>query len=298
MAQIIDSHHHLWRLSDLPWLNGPIVNRIFGPYQPIQRDYLASEFIDEASRNGVEKSVYVQVNWPLERSVDEVAWVQSVADETGWPHAIVGSANMFDDSCPDVFAQQLDIAPLMRGIRLQMHWHENELYRFASGPNEMADPVFRRNLGVLAGLGWHFELQVFGSQMADAERLVRDFPELTFVLLHAGMLEDDDPETVERWRAGMQSLAKHENVIAKLSGLGTFVRRVDDELIGRIVRECIDLFGAERCMWGSNFPVEKLWTDYGTLLRSYQQVLDEYDQQTRDAVFGQTAGRVYRLNDA
>lgn len=295
MAHIVDAHHHLWRLDDLPWLNGPIVNRIFGPYEPIQRDYLASEFIDEASRSGVDKSVYLQVNWPLERSVDEVAWVQSVADATGWPHAIVGSADMFADSCPDVFEQQREISPLMRGIRLQLHWHENELYRFASGPNEMDDPVFRRNLGLLGEFGWHFELQVFGSQMADAERLVRDHPDITFVLLHAGMLEDDAPETVARWRSGMQQLAPHDNVIVKLSGLGTFVRRVDDGLIEMVVRECLDLFGPQRCMWGSNFPVEKLWTDYDTLLGAYRRVLAGFDDDTRAHILEATATRVYRL---
>jgi predicted TIM-barrel fold metal-dependent hydrolase len=295
MTDIVDCHHHIWRLKDLPWLDGPIIPRIFGPYEPIQRDYPISEYRAEAESVGVTKSVYTQVNWPLDKSVDEVRWVQQVATETGWPHAIVGSGNMFDPACEETFAEQSEISPLLRGIRLQLHWHEVETYRFASGPNRMDDPVFRRNLALLPNYDWLFELQVFGPQMEDAERLVADFPQVTFVLIHAGMLESDDPEAVATWEAGMQRLAAHDNVVVKLTGLGTFVRRLDRDLIASIVRRCLDWFGADRCMWGSNFPVEKLWTDYASLFSTYQNILADDTAATRAAVFGDTAKRVYRL---
>jgi hypothetical protein len=72
MTDIVDCHHHIWRLEDLPWLNGPVVPRIFGPYEPIQRDYLTAEFRADAESSGISKSVYTQVNWPLDKSVDEV----------------------------------------------------------------------------------------------------------------------------------------------------------------------------------------------------------------------------------
>ena len=295
MTDIVDCHHHIWRLKDLPWLNGPIIPRIFGPYEPIQRDYLISEYRAEAEAAGVTRSVYTQVNWPLDKSVDEVRWVQQVSDATGWPHAMVGSADMFDPACELTFAEQAEISPLLRGTRLQLHWHDVEQYRFASGPNRMDDPVFRSNLALLAEYDWLFELQVFGPQMADAERLVADFPQITFVLVHAGMLENDDPQTVAIWDTGMQRLAVHPNVVVKLTGLGTFVRRLDRDLIADIVRRCLDWFGPDRCMWGSNFPVEKLWTDYDSLLSTYREVLSDVDAATAAAVFGGTATRVYRL---
>ena len=94
MIPIIDAHHHIWRQADLPWLQGPMVPRIFGPYEPIRRDYPIEEFLADISGTGIEKSVYVQCNWAKDKAVDEVAWVQSVADAHGWPHAIVGYADM------------------------------------------------------------------------------------------------------------------------------------------------------------------------------------------------------------
>ena len=152
MSEIVDGHHHIWRQADLPWLTGPMQPRIFGPYEPIRRDYSIQEYLDDLKGSGVTRSVYVQTNWANDRFEDEAAWVQQTADEHGWPHAIVAYANFAVD---DV-RQQLDRLtryPLVRGVRMQLHWHENPLYRFAARPDLCADPVIRRNVARLADYG-------------------------------------------------------------------------------------------------------------------------------------------------
>ena len=108
---IVDAHHHIWRRADLAWLNGPMLPRIFGPYEPLRRDYLAPEYIAQAEVAGIGQSVYVQANWPLERSVDEVRWVQSVHEQTGWPHAIVGSADLFDPRAVETLREEVLTLP-------------------------------------------------------------------------------------------------------------------------------------------------------------------------------------------
>ena len=293
VEDFVDSHFHIWRLADLPWLNGPMVPRIFGPYEPLRRDYPMSEYMADARAAGIGTAVYVQPNWPLERSVAEVEWVQSVRDEHGWPHAIVGSADMFDDGAGAVFERQQAASPLMRGARVQLHWHANEQFRFAAGPDRMKDPVFRRNVARLGELGWLFELQVFAGQMADAAAFVAEFPGVTFVLVHTGMLESPAALHVEPWRAGLELLAAQPNVIAKLSGQGTFVHRVDEDLIRLVTATAVELFGSQRCMFGSNFPIEGLWTDFGTLAQAWLRVVGELDPAARRDVLGATARRVY-----
>lgn len=293
--RIVDAHHHVWRVQDLPWLAGEVVPRIFGPYGPIQRDYLGEEYAADARASGIDASVYVQTNWPLEHAVDEVAWVQAEHERTGWPMAIVGSADLFDDAAPEVFEAQAAISPLMRGTRLQLHWHPNPQYTFASGPDRMLDPVLRRNIGRLAAFDWVFELQVFAGQMSDAARLVAEHPQVTFVLVHAGMLEATDPATIEAWQAGMAELAGYDNVVVKLTGQGTFVHRVDEDLIRMVAQECLALFGPKRCMFGTNFPVEALWTDMPTLVDTWVRVIDEVAFADRRDIMAATAERVYRL---
>lgn len=167
MTAIVDAHHHIWRQQDLPWLMGPMQPRIFGAYEAIRRDYPIDEFLEDIKNAGVEKSVYVQANWAPDRFEDEVAWVQATADRTGWPHAIVGYADFLQD---DVRADldTLQKCPLMRGIRQQLHWHDNEMYRFAASPDLPSNPTLQRNVARLADYGWSFDLQVFASQMRSA----------------------------------------------------------------------------------------------------------------------------------
>ena len=93
---MIDAHHHIWRVQDLPWLSGPMIPRIFGPYDALRHDYLAADYARDVEPHGFTQSVYVQANWPLERSLDEVRWVHAQHVETGWPSAIVGSVRRGD----------------------------------------------------------------------------------------------------------------------------------------------------------------------------------------------------------
>jgi len=292
---VVDSHHHIWRMADLPWLQGPMVPRIFGPYDAVRRDYLVEEYVGDVTAEGVNAAVYVQPNWALDRVVDEVRWVQSVHDSSGWPDAVVGSADLFDPEAGEVFKQQRAISPLMRGTRLQLHWHEEERFRYASGPARMHDPVFRSNIGLLADLGWLFELQVFPTQMADAARLVADFPSTTFVLVHAGMLESTEERHVAPWRAGLELLAPLPNVMVKVSGTGTFVHRVDEELVRLIVTTTVAIFGPDRCMFGSNFPIESIWSDFHTFMQTWLRVVADLPVEARRDVLSRTARRVYSI---
>lgn len=291
---IVDAHHHVWRVADLAWLSGPPLPRIFGDYEAIRRDYPIEEYLAEARPTGVVASVYVQTNWPAGRELEEVAWVQSVADAHGFPHAIVGYADLAD---PRVAAtlEAMTRFPGVRGVRQQLHWHANPRYRFAPRPDVMNDVQWRRGLAEVERRGLVFELQVFAGQMADAANLARDFPAVRFVLAHAGMLEDRGREGWARWRAGMRELAACPNVTTKLSGLGTFEHRCALDLWRPVIEKTLAMFGPDRCMFGSNVPVEKLWTTYADIVAVVRASLAGLSPRARAAVMHDTAVRVYRL---
>jgi predicted TIM-barrel fold metal-dependent hydrolase len=291
---IVDGHHHIWRQADLPWLTGPMQPRIFGPYEAIRRDYPIGEYLDDLAGTGVVRSVYVQTNWAPAHFEREAAWVQQTADEHGWPHAIVAYADM---SVEDVRPQldRMKRYRLLRGVRMQLHWHENPLYRFAARPDLCADPTIRRNIVRLGEYGLSFDLQVFAGQMADAAELAAACPKVTFILQHAGMLEDLSAQGRAAWREGMTHLAACPNVVAKLSGLGTFIHRNDPAHIASVLNETVALFGAERCLFGSNFPIEKLWTSYRELVDAFVTAAAPLRAEQCDAIFKDTAMRVYRI---
>lgn len=294
MTEIIDAHHHIWRRRDLPWLEGPMQPRIFGPYEPIRRDYPISEFLADIKGCDVVQSVYVQANWAKTAFEDEVTYVQQAADETGFPQGIVGYADFLaDDVRPQL--DRLTKYKGMRGLRMQLHWHENPQYRFAAEENLAGNPTLRRNVARLADYGWSFDLQVFASQMAGAAELAASAPRVTFILQHAGMLEDTSEHGRQVWREGMRRLAAAPNVVTKLSALGTFIHKNDPGHIAAIVRETLEIFGPARCMFGSNFPVEKLWTRYSDLVAAYRNALSPFGEAACRAALHDTAARVYRL---
>jgi predicted TIM-barrel fold metal-dependent hydrolase len=109
------------------------------------------------------------------------------------------------------------------------------------------------------------------------------------------MLEDLSPEGRAAWRAGMARLASCPNVVAKLSGLGTFIHRNDPAHIAAVVADTVAIYGAERCLFGSNFPIEKLWTSYRELIAAFRAAAASLSTEQQDAILGATATRVYRL---
>ena len=113
------------------------------------------------------KSVYVQANWPKENFEHEVAWVRQVADESGWPHGIVGYADVtVDDVRPQL--DRLTKYKLMRGVRMQLHWHENANYRFAARPDLATDP--QGPAQHRAAVRLRLELRPAGVRAADGRR--------------------------------------------------------------------------------------------------------------------------------
>ena len=235
--------------------------RIFGPYEPIRRDYLIDEFLGR-SRRQRRREVGLRAGELAEGASSRTRspGCSRSRSESGWPHGIVGYADVtVDDVRPQL--DRLTKYPLMRGVRMQLHWHENAAYRFAARPDLATDPKVQRNVARLADYGWSFDLQVFAPQMAGAAQLAAACPKVTFVLQHAGMLEDLS-DRAGRMARRHAALAAQPNVVSKTSALGTFIHRNDPAHIAAVTRETVAIFGAERCLFGSNFPIEKLWTTY------------------------------------
>jgi predicted TIM-barrel fold metal-dependent hydrolase len=291
---IIDAHHHIWELARIPWLSGPPAPRIFGEYTALRRDVLAREFVETVRRRGVVQSVYIQLNVAPGEEVAEVAWVKAQAAAEGFPMAVVGFADLSSPEVAAVLDRELAAGPIV-GIRQQLHWHETPLYRFAPRPDVMHDAAWRRGLAEVARRGLTFDLQVFPGQMRDAERLVRDFPDTRFILQHAGMLVDRSPSGWAEWRAGMRALAACPNVVSKLSGLGTFERACSVELWKPVVEETLAIFGPHRCLFGSNWPIEMIWTSYDQILDVMLECLSGLSSPERRAVLHDVARETYGL---
>lgn len=292
----IDAHHHLWDLSAVsyPWLEAKGVRRFFGDPTPIQRDYLVDEFRRDAEAVGVTASIHVQAGTPF--GLDEARWVQSVHDGPGegrYPAAQVAGCDL---TATDLEARLDALAELstVRGIRQIVGRSPEEDLKTGTG-SLLDDPAFENGLRAAATRGWSFDLQLLPEQMADAARLFGRVPELPVALCHAGSPHDRSPEGLRYWREQLSALSANPNLVCKLSGLGMFEPGWTTESIAPIVETVLAQFGAERCMIGSNFPVDSLTSGYADIWQAYENLLGNLDPHERSRVFHGTCRQFYSI---
>ena len=217
----------------------------------------------------------------------------------------------------DVLEAHQAASPLFRGIRHLAVWDASDEVQTAegvSGPNLYGESAFRAGFGVLADLGLSFDAYHYHHQNRYLADLARAFPTVPIVLDHLGTPLGIGPYANQReavfaeWQRQLADLATCPNVSVKLGGLAMPWNGFgfetapkppsSDELVARQARyyhTAIDLFGPDRCMFESNFPVDKLSLSYTVLWNAFKKMAAGYSESEKDALFRGTASRVYRL---
>ena len=98
-----------------------------------------------------------------------------------------------------------------------------------------------------------------------------------------------------KWRVGMQRLAEHDNIFCKFSGLGTFIHKNDPNFISDITSECLDMFGDKRCIFGSNYPIEKIWSDYDSIVNAFINSTSNLSIESQMNIMKYNAEKFYKL---
>jgi predicted TIM-barrel fold metal-dependent hydrolase len=295
LPPVIDAHHHLWdlRRHRYPWLQGEVRPTHFGDYAAIRRDYLVGDYLADIEGQNVRKSVHVEAGFDPADPVAETRWLQSVADEHGYPHAIVARVDLTREDAADVLAGHSRFANL-RGVRM-MARRPDQIAAGAAGPSIFVDPGFRRNFALLGAHVLTFDLQAPVPLMADAAALAADFPATNIVLTHVGLPLDRSEHGMAAWRSGIAALAACPNVCCKLSGVPMTDHAWTEARLRPILLHAIGAFGADRCMVGSNFPVDKLFSSFSRLFNATRSIIAPLRPQAVQAILCRTAARVYRL---
>ncbi|MBV9877128.1 MAG: amidohydrolase [Verrucomicrobia bacterium] len=294
---VIDAHHHLWDLQNnkYPWLQErPLKPRLEGNIEPIAKDYLLKDYLDDIRNQNVVKSVHVQTGWDPADPVGETRWLQGVADQHGYPHGIVARATLDAPDVEQVLEGHLRYKNV-RGIRHMINWHPDPVKTYADRPDLVKTTAWRRGFALLHRFDLSFDLQLYPAQMADAAALAHANQETLIILNHAGMPVDRDEEGIRLWKRGIRQLASAPNVVVKISGLGTVDWKWTVESIRPFVLQTIEAFGISRCMFASNFPVDKLFSDFDTLYGSFQEITASFSVAERRKLFHDNAARYYRL---
>lgn len=313
---IIDAHHHLWDKPGQTYLI---------------REFLA----DAQSGHNILGTVYIEGGAYYGKTVPEMMkhlgevefanGMAAVADSQAYgttlvAAGIVGGADLtFGAQIAELLDAQLANAPKRyRGVRLITKWDADESLnngRYVIEPGLLAQPQFRAGFATLSPRKLSFDAMVYHTQLNELADLAQAFPETTINLNHIGgfigktrTYRENENAALDHWKKSMLRLATCPNVFVKLGGLGmpylgfglaSLARPADSEQLatvwGPYFKYCIETFGAERCMFESNFPPDRDSVQYHVLWNAFKRIAQTYSADEKHALFFETAERAYRL---
>ena len=296
---IVDAHHHLWQLSGgllyYPWLQDPQPHEFFlGDYASLERDYLPPDYRRDAAGHNIVKTVHVEAECGRDQQVAETRWLTEINARHGMPNAIVAHAWFHTSNAEEILAQQKSF-PLVRGIRSKPVTSSRPGEFVAGAPGSMQDPKWLAGLRLLEKYDLTWDLRVPTWHLEEAAQVVRANPDIPVALNHTGFPWDRSDAGLALWRRGMTALAASEQVSCKLSCLCLQAGAWDYEDNRRIVLEAIDIFGIERCMFASNFPVDSLRVSFDRMFQDFKRMTAELSASDRRKLFHDNAVRFYRL---
>ena len=311
---ICDPHHHLWD-------------------KPGDRYMIDEVTRDFATGHNVLQSLFVEVDSMYRASglvemkpVGEVEWVRGLGAQsdsgqygpTKVAAGIVGYANLNLGAAvaPVLEAMESAGSGRFRSVRHTCSWDAHEPLRsHRSGwPGMMAEPNFREGIGVLFRMGHAFDALVYHPQLSELTDLAGAFPDAVFILNHIGRPLGVGPyaghrdEIFEVWKKDMTALAERPNVVVKVGGLGNRVSGFGwdtrptppdsmelTEATSPYYLHTIETFGPERCMFESNFPVDKNSYSYTAVWNSFKRMAADFSADEKRLLFHDTAAKAYRL---
>jgi len=310
---ICDAHHHLWERPP--------------------KDYLLDDLLEDLrSGHNIVSTVAIECGYGYRRdgaaefkTLGETEFLEAVAArvagdptiKTRIAAAIVGHANLaLGDAVAPVLEAHLAISPnRFRGIRHSTTWDGSGALRNEASQGLLADDKFRAGFAWLEKLGLSFEAWVYHPQLSEVAQLAQRFPGVTIILNHIGAPLGVGPyagkrdEVFDNWREGIAAVASCPNVVVKLGGVGSLRSGYDwheraakpsSSELAQILRPyceyCIDRFGAGRCLFESNFPVEKASNHYVNLWNAFKLMTRSYSAGERAGLFHDNAVRLYRIS--
>lgn len=312
---IVDPHFHFFEESDS------------FPY------YTLSDLQLDARQHNTQQAVFIQCQERFRtsgpehlRPVGETEWMDSRAKEASEAGSgsvqiggIVGDARLsLGRKVRETLDAHLEASALFRGIRDIGVWDaspEIDSMDGVTGPDLYGEPAFREGFSELNRLGLSFDAHQYHTQLSSVAGLARAFPDTTIILDHLGSPLAEGPykgkreEVYLEWRRGMADIADCPNIVVKLGGLAMPWCRFEwehearpptsdqfVEVYARYYHYAIETFGPDRCMFESNFPVDRLSLSYTVLWNAFKKLAATYSDDEQDGLLRGTATRVYRLN--
>jgi len=297
---IVDAHHHLWDLNNnntsYAWLMVSEGEAFFGDYGAIRKSYLLENYLEDAKNQNVIKSVHIQAEHDDDKPVNETAWLQSIADNhpSGMPNAIVAFADFSKNNISEILDAHQEYKNT-RGIRQILSYNDEEP-KYSHAPQDfMKNSKWVDNFTNIRNRNLSFDMQIYKHQMDDAYELAKKYDDVLFILNHTGEPCYQTKEYIESWGKNMKKIASCDNFVTKISGLGMFDAKWTTESTRVFVEKTIEIFGVQRSMFASNFPVDKIFNNFNVYWDSFKEITKDYSENDLDLLFSANAEKYYRI---
>lgn len=287
----VDSHVHLWDLAK-PWYPSLQPKAAaeeaeelgLGDMSAVQRTYLLEDYLADASGYEVPGFVHVHANQLPGANVAEAGWLAEVAARTPLLKRVVGQVDGTQDAAG--IRRELEEQAAANGQFVGTRIVAGIDYDTAPG---------RELLRTLEEHDWIYDAVAHaGGGVAELARVVGAHEGLSVVLEHAGWPLTREG-TFEGWRTELRELAQRPNVVCKVSGFAMWLHRIEESDLRPWVETCVETFGPDRCIVGSNFPVDALWTTFDELLGAYRAITEQYGAEAQQAMFATNVRSTYRF---
>lgn len=285
--ELVDAHFHLWDLQHpelvYPHLQPGFVHPLVPDLEKlVGNNYLVEDYISESQEANVTKSVHVQAAFGSKDPVKETEWLQMTADRTGFPHAIVAYSDLKSPRVSEELERHCQYGNV-RGVR-----------DFSDG-DYLIDPDFQRGFATQETFNLVSNLDVKWRDMHKLKNLAIKFPRIPILLDHCGFPEKRNKAYFENWKRSIKNLSEAENVMCKISGLTMCDVNWTVESIRPWALHCIEVFGPERCLFASNWPVDKLRSTLPVLIDAYREIISGFSHDEQVAMFSGNAKKLYRI---
>jgi predicted TIM-barrel fold metal-dependent hydrolase len=284
---LVDTHFHLHDMKRpelrYSWLEPNSIHGFLGNIDAIKaQHYWIEDYIAEIRFANVPKAVHVQAALGIPDPVNETKWIQAFADRTGYPHGIVAECRLADPDAAEVLDRHMHYANV-RGVR-----------DFGNG-RYLVDGSWRAGFKHLKRHNLVSCVDTRIQHFDDLIDLAAAFPDTMICVDHCAIPEARDDDYLKRWSAAMRALAKADNVVMKISGLGMMDRLWTTESLRPWVLGSIEAFGVDRVVFGTNWPVDRMFSSYPDLINAYAKIISGFTRDEQLAMFSRNAEKLFRI---
>ncbi len=282
--KIIDTHFHIWDLkNNYPWLEN------MNDYG-LNINYFLNNFLDDAKKLNLSKSVHIQAEIIDQNKIFETEWLQKISNNhnSNFPNAIVGFVDLSSKNFISDIEKHCQYKNF-RGIRQILKSTKDD-------ESFLKNDIWINNLKYLEKYNLSFDLLIFFHQYKSAINVIKKYPNILFIINHCFWPQNSEND-FNNWTKALKSISSFDNVVIKISGFGEWLKNCSLSNIKPYILETIDCFGVDRCMFGSNFPVDKQISNktYEFFWNIYFETAKNFSDDEKNKMFFYNAEKYYRI---